>query len=136
MRVPLILFIILPIVELILFIEVGSIIGSGYVIISIVLTALIGYLVIKLKIKNIHFNLVNIINLQDLYKEYTSGVYSFLGSILLIIPGYLTDILGLAMILKIFSPNLQKYSKSPQSAKKDNQRRNNKIIDGEYRKDE
>ena len=56
MKIPGYIFILLPIIELIIFIEVGSYIGSLNVIISIIFTIFLGYYLIKSKIKNISLN--------------------------------------------------------------------------------
>ena len=99
MKIPGYIFILLPIVELIIFIEVGSYIGSLNVIISIIFTIFLGYYLIKSKIKNISLNMMNISNIQDVYQQYTSSFYSFLAGLLLIVPGYLTDVMGLLLLL-------------------------------------
>ena len=82
----------LPIIELILFIEIGSLMGSLSVILSIFITALLGYYLIKQKLRSIGLSVFNFGNIQDIYTEYTSNIYSILAGVLLIIPGYLTDI--------------------------------------------
>lgn len=135
MRLPLILFIILPILELIVFIEVGSIIGSAYVILSIIFSALLGYIIIKYRLKNIELNLFDINNFKGLYKEYTSSVYIFIGSILLIIPGYITDSLGIAAIVGLLRPKFVKYDRYDKPTKSDTSKKHN-IIDAEYRDDD
>jgi UPF0716 protein FxsA len=101
MKIPGYIFILLPIVELIIFIEVGSYIGSFNVIISIIFTIFLGYYLIKSKIKNISLNMMNISNIQDVYQQYTSSFYSFLAGLLLIVPGYLTDCYGFTIIITI-----------------------------------
>ena len=80
MKIPGYIFILLPIIELVIFIEVGSYIGSFNVIISIIFTIFLGYYLIKSKIKNISLNMMNISNIQDVYQQYTSSFYSFLST--------------------------------------------------------
>ena len=94
MKIPGYIFLLLPIIELIIFIEVGSFIGSFNVIISIIFTIFLGYYLIKSKIKNITFSMMSISNIQDMYQQYESSIYSFLAGVLLIVPGYLTDLIG------------------------------------------
>ena len=106
MKIPGYIFILLPIIELIIFIEVGSYIGSFNVIISIIFTIFLGYYLIKSKIKNISLNMMNISNIQDVYQQYTSSFYSFLAGLLLIVPGYLTDVMGLLLLLPFLRPQL------------------------------
>ena len=119
----------LPIVELILFIEIGSLIGSFYVILSIFLTIFLGYYLIKQKLRGIGLSLFNIGNIQNMYEQHTDNIYTILAGILLIIPGYLTDAAGLVILLPFFRPKVsyifnQKYGKK--SSK-------NNVIEGDYR---
>ena len=92
MKMPGYIFLLLPIIELIIFIEIGSYIGSFNVIISIIFTIFLGYYLIKSKIKNITFSMMSISNIQDMYQQYESSIYSFLAGVLLIVPGYLTAV--------------------------------------------
>ena len=59
--------IILPILELILFIEIGSFIGSLGVILSIIITMFLGYYLIKQKLRTIRLGLFNPNNFTNLY---------------------------------------------------------------------
>ena len=119
----------LPVIELIMFIEIGSIIGSLYVILSILITAFLGYYLIKQKLRNLGISLFSLNNMNNIYSEYASSMYSLLGGILLIIPGYLTDTAGLILMLPVFRPKLSSFFESKYS-KKSNK---NNIIDGDYR---
>ena len=123
------MIILLPIIELILFIEVGSVIGSLYVVLSIFITIFLGYYLIRQNLRNISFKVFRVTSIEDIYKKYTSSIYSFVGGILLIVPGYLTDILGIAIMLPIFRPKLSSYmdKKYGKKSSKSN------IIEGEYR---
>ena len=119
----------LPIIELIIFIEIGSLIGSFSVILSIFITIFLGYYLIKRKLRGIGLTLSNIGNIQNMYEQYTNNIYSILAGILLIVPGYLTDVAGLVILLPFFRPKLsrifnQRYGKK--STK-------NNVIEGDYR---
>ena len=64
-----------------------------------------------------------------MYEQYNNSIYSILAGILLIIPGYLTDVAGLVILLPFFRPKLshifnQRYGKK---SSKDN------VIEGDYR---
>ncbi len=122
----------LPIIELILFIEVGSLMGSLSVILSIFITALLGYYLIKQKLRSIGLSVFNFGNFQDIYKEYTSNIYSILAGVLLIIPGYLTDISGLIILLPFFRPRLTSFFDHKYGAKV----KKNNVIEGNYRDDD
>ena len=129
MSYPKYILFLLPIVELILFIEIGSLIGSFYVILSIFLTIFLGYYLIKQKLRGIGLSLFNIGNIQNMYEQHTDNIYTILAGILLIIPGYLTDAAGLVILLPFFRPKLsyiftQKYGRK--SSK-------NNVIEGDYR---
>ena len=129
MRYSSIMILVLPILELIIFIEVGSVIGILYVILSIFITMFLGYYLIKQKLRKIGLSIFDISNLRDVYEHYTSSMYSLFGGVLLIIPGYLTDFVGLAVMLPIFRPRLSNYFDSKYGRKPTN----NKIIEGDYR---
>ena len=135
MKIPGYIFLLLPIIELIIFIEVGSYIGSFNVIISIIFTIFLGYYLIKSKIKNISFNMMSIPNLQDMYQQYESSIYSFFAGILLIVPGYLTDLIGLLLLLPFLRPQLSNYFNFKHHSRRSNTNKNN-IIDGNYRDDD
>ena len=129
MSYPKYILFLLPIVELIIFIEIGSLIGSFYVVLSIFLTIFLGYYLIKQKLRCIGLSLFNIGNIQNMYEQHTDNIYTILAGILLIIPGYLTDAAGLVILLPFFRPKVsfifnQKYSKK--SSK-------NNVIEGDYR---
>ena len=129
MSYPKYILFLLPIIELIIFIEIGSLIGSFYVVLSIFLTIFLGYYLIKQKLRGIGLSLFNIGNIQNMYEQYTDNIYSILAGILLIIPGYLTDAAGLVILLPFFRPKVsyifnQKYGKK--SSK-------NNVIEGDYR---
>ena len=119
----------LPIIELIIFIEIGSLIGSFSVILSIFITILLGYYLIKRKLRGIGLTLFNIGNIQNLYEQYTNNIYSILAGILLIVPGYLTDVAGLVILLPFFRPKLSRIFNQRYGEKSSK----NNVIEGDYR---
>ena len=135
MKIPGYIFLLLPIIELIIFIEVGSYIGSFNVIISIIFTIFLGYYLIKSKLKNISFSMMSISNIQDMYQQYESSIYSFLAGVLLIVPGYLTDLIGLILLLPFLRPQLSNYFNFKRQSDRSNSNKSN-IIDGNYRDDD
>jgi|TARA_A100001011_G_scaffold240787_1_gene248767 UPF0716 protein FxsA len=135
MKIPGYVFILLPIIELIIFIEIGSYIGSLNVIISIILTIFLGYYLIKSRIKNISIRMLKISNIQDIYQQYTSSIYSFLAGLLLIIPGYITDVIGLLLLFPFMRPELSHYFNFKHKSGRANVNKDN-IIDGKYRDDD
>ena len=129
MSYPKYILFLLPIVELIIFIEIGSLIGSFYVVLSIFLTIFLGYYLIKQKLKGIGLSLFNIGNIQNMYEQYTDNIYSILAGILLIIPGYLTDAAGLVILLPFFRPKLSRIFNQRYGEKSSK----NNVIEGDYR---
>tara|TARA_B100000900_G_scaffold14538_1_gene11660 strand:- start:198 stop:605 length:408 start_codon:yes stop_codon:yes gene_type:complete len=134
MRFQSYILILLPIVELILFIEVGSHIGSINVILSIIFTIFLGYYLIKRKLRTISLGMLNLNNMHDVYAQYRTGIYSFLGGILLIIPGYLTDIIGFIILLPFLRPKISHYFESRYKSESSKHNKKN-IIDADYRDD-
>ncbi len=129
------ILILIPLSELIIFIEIGSYIGSLNVILWIFLTIFIGIYLIKSKLRSIKLSLFNIRSIQDIQQQYTTDIYSLLAGILLIVPGFLTDTLGFFLLLPFIRPMISKYVKTDnKKADRDNNKTN--IIDGDYRDDE
>ena len=79
--------------------------------------------------------MMNISNIQDVYQQYTSGFYSLLAGLLLIVPGYLTDFMGLLLLLPFLRPQLSKHFNFKNKSGQTNNDKNN-IIDGNYRDDD
>ena len=129
MRLSKYVLVLLPIFELILFIEIGALIGSLNVILSIIVGMFLGYYLIKQKLRTIRLSLFSPNNFMNLYTEYSSSIYPLLGGFLLIIPGYLTDLLGLISFLPFMRPKINSYVDN-RYGRKNNK---NNIIDGEYR---
>ena len=103
------ILLLLPIAELIMFIEIGSYIGSLNVVISIIFTVFIGYFLIRKKLRDISLGMLNPKNIHEVYAQYTTSIYSFLGGLLLIIPGYITDLIGLIVLMPFFRPQLSRF---------------------------
>ena len=78
---------------------------------------------------------MNISNIQDMYQQYTSSIYSFLAGLLLIIPGYLTDVIGLLLLLPFLRPQLSNYFNFKHKRGRSNNNESN-IIDCNYRDDD
>lgn len=129
------ILILIPLLELIIFIEIGSYIGSLNVILWIFLTIFFGVYLIKSKLRSIKLSLFNIRSLQDIHQQYTTDIYLILAGILLIVPGFLTDIVGLFLLFPFFRPMFSKYVKAD-NKRADTNRNKANIIDGDYRDDE
>ena len=123
--------ILIPIIEIYLFIEIGGQIGAGYTILFILLTAVIGLYFAKLEgINTIRSGMNQLTNNQIPIYEMVSGAALAFAAVLLIIPGFATDIIGFLLIIP-FTRNLlfkfitKKYKKTKVNGEDD-------LIEGEY----
>tara|TARA_S200000501_G_scaffold67785_1_gene59377 strand:- start:524 stop:949 length:426 start_codon:yes stop_codon:yes gene_type:complete len=128
---PVLLSIILiPIVEIYLFIKIGSQIGAFNTILLIFITAMIGVYYAKYEgLNTIKSGFVQMIKNQLPAYEIISGAAIAFAAVLLIIPGFATDFFGFLLIFPITRKLIlgrlsNKFQKS--EVKKNN------FIDGEY----
>ena len=95
------LFIFIPIFEIIIFITVGSNIGIINTIVIILITALVGIFFIRRQGIQLLFNAQE--NLKEGImpaQEIKGGIFLLISGLLLITPGFFTDIIGFLMFLK------------------------------------
>ena len=126
----LIFIILIPIIEIYLFIHIGTIIGAISTIFLIFVTAIIGIYYAKYEGLNTlrsGFNQISK-NKTPTY-EVLSGAAIALGAILLIVPGFLTDSLGFLIIFPITRKII--FYKIIKRFKKENNN-NNDYVDGEF----
>ena len=122
--------ILIPILEIYLFIKIGSQIGAFNTILLIFVTAIIGIYYAKYEgLNNIRSGFSQIFKNELPAYEIISGAAIAFAAILLIIPGFATDIIGFLLIFpitrKLFLSNFT--SKIKKKEKKDND-----FIDGTY----
>ncbi|MBK1838809.1 FxsA family protein [Azospirillum sp. YIM B02556] len=98
---PLLLILLLPILEIVGFIQVGDWIGAGPTIGLLALSAVVGVLLVR------HQGLASLSRAQAAAARgeapigtVLDGFCAVLAGILLIIPGFLTDILGIALLIR------------------------------------
>ena len=102
MNTVLLAVILIPIVEIYLFIKIGSQIGALNTIILIFLTAIIGVYYAKYEgINTLRSGVTQIIKNQIPAFELISGAAIAFAAVLLILPGFATDIVGFLLILPI-----------------------------------
>ena len=130
MNTSLILIVLIPILEIYLFIKIGSEIGAFLTIFLVFVTAILGLLYARIEGFNTLRNGVQKIleNKVPLY-EIISGAALAIGALLLILPGFATDFVGLILIFpftrKLILHNFsKKYSEKKYKTKE-------KYIDGE-----
>ena len=122
--------ILIPVIEIYLFIKIGSQIGAISTIILIFTTAIVGIYYAKYEGLNTLRSGFNQLNKNEAPTyEVISGAAIALAALLLIIPGFATDIMGFLIILPISRKFFLK-----KFLKKTNQRKTkkNNFIDGEF----
>ena len=122
--------IIIPVLEVYLFIKIGSQIGAFNTILLIFLTAIIGVYYAKYEgLNTIKSGFMQMVKNEVPAYEIISGAAIAFGAILLIVPGFATDVLGFLLIFpitrKIIFGNLSNKFKKQEIKKND-------LIDGEY----
>ena len=128
---PVLLSIILiPILEIYLFIKIGSQIGAFNTILLIFITAFIGVYYAKYEgLNTLKSGLIQLSKNDPPTYGMLSGAAIALAALLLIIPGFATDVLGFFLIFpisrKFFFKKLSKKFNSQNNNKKD-------FIDGDY----
>ena len=130
MNTVLLLIILIPIVEIYLFIKIGSQIGAFTTISLIFVTAIIGVYYVRYEgLNTLKSGVTQLYKNQMPLFELMSGAALAVAALLLILPGFATDLLGFLIIFpltrKIFFQLLSKKTKSGMHIKDD-------LIEGEY----
>ena len=130
MNPALITIILLPILEIYLFIKIGSQIGAFNTILLIFLTAIIGVYYARYEgLNTIKSGFLQMVKNEVPAYEIISGAAIAFAALLLIIPGFATDFLGFLLIFpisrKIIFGRLSKKFKKKQTEK-------NNFIEGEF----
>ena len=130
MNTLLLTLILVPVVEIYLFIKIGAQIGAFNTISLIFITAIIGVIYARYEgLNNLRSGFSQLIKKEIPAYEIISGAAITFAALLLIIPGFATDIFGFILIFpitrKLFLGKLsKKFETKPQSKKT--------YIDGEY----
>jgi UPF0716 protein FxsA len=125
--------ILIPVIEIYLFIKIGSQIGALTTILLIFTTAIVGIYYAKYEgLNTLKSGFIQLGKKETPAYEIISGAAIAIAALLLIIPGFATDVLGFLIIFPItrkliFSKfiNKSKFNKSKYEEKKD-------FIDGEF----
>ena len=130
MNTLLLSIILIPIIEIYLFIKIGSQIGAFKTILLIFFTAVVGVYYAKHEgLNTIRSGLTNMVKNRVPAYELISGAAIAFAAILLIIPGFATDILGFLLIFPLTRKLLfGKFSKSYSNSKKEKKN----FIEGEF----
>ena len=120
----------LTIIEIYLFISIGSEIGAFTTILLIFSTAIIGVYYARYEgLKTLKSGFVQLSKNEPPSYEIFSGAGIAFAALLLIIPGFLTDLIG---FLLIFPFSRRMMFKSFLNNRKKNKNQKNNFIDGEY----
>ena len=127
MKTTILMIIFIPIIEIYLFIKIGSQIGAISTISLILFTAMLGVFYARYEGFNTLRSAINQLVKNEIpFYEIISGAAIAIAALLLILPGFLTDFIGLLIILpptrKLFFKKIT--SNYPQKKKN--------FIDGEY----
>ena len=126
----LLVIILVPVIEIYLFIKIGTQIGAIYTISLIFLTAIIGVYYAKYEgLNTLRSVFSQISSNEPPTYEIISGAAIALGAIMLIIPGFATDLFGFLIIFPItrgllLSKFIKKFKKT--------QKEKNNFIEGEF----
>ena len=134
-------FIVLPILEMYILIEVGSFIGALNTIGLVLLTALLGLILLRQQGFRTLLNARNKLMQAELpAEEIVTGIFLAIGGALLLTPGFVTDFIGFMCLLPFTRSFLMSliatsfFDVSGFSQKKEEKQGN--WIEGEYKKDE
>ena len=130
MNTVLLAVILIPIIEIYLFIKIGSQIGAFSTIFLVFFTAVVGLYYAKYEgINTLRSGMMQIIKNQIPDHELVSGAAIAFAAVLLIIPGFATDLIGFLLIIpptrKLI---LGRFNKKFESKK----RKKNDFIEGEF----
>ena len=130
MNALLLLIIGIPLIEIYLFIKIGSQIGAFNTILLIFITAIIGIYYAKYEgLNTIKSGFLQIVKNEVPAYEIISGAVIAFAALLLIIPGFATDLLGFFLIFPLTRKLI--FGKISNKFKKQQTKRND-LIDGEF----
>ena len=130
MNTILLLLISIPLIEIYLFIKIGSYIGAFNTISLILITAIVGIIYARYEgFNTLRSGISQLIKNEIPVYEIISGAALAFAALLLILPGFATDLIGLILIFpptrKLILKNFSKKYTSKNQKKKD-------YIDGEF----
>ena len=130
MNSVLLAIILVPVIEIYLFIKIGSQIGALTTITLIFVTAILGIVYARYEgLNTLKSAFVQLIKNEIPAYEIVSGAAITFAALLLIIPGFATDIIGFLLIFPLSRKFILKLLSSKFRMKK---KTNEKFIDGEY----
>ena len=133
MNTAIILILGIPLIEIYLFIKVGSQIGALNTVLLILITAIVGIWYARYEgFNTLRSGMSQLVRNEVPLYEMISGAAIAFAALLLILPGFATDIIGILLIFPVTRKIiLSKYSKKYSSKKKSKNVGKN-FIEGEY----
>ena len=133
MNTAIILILGIPIIEIYLFIKVGSQIGALNTILLILTTAVVGIWYARYEgFNTLRSGMSQLIKNELPLYEIVSGAAIAFAALLLILPGFATDMIGILLVFPVTRKIiLSRYSKKYSSKNKNNIKKKN-YIEGEY----
>ena len=94
------LFLIVPLIEIALFIQIGGIIGLGWTLLIVILTAILGAMLVRSQGLAVLNELrESLENLRDPVESLAHGAMILFSGALLLTPGFFTDAVGFALLV-------------------------------------
>ena len=129
MNTLLLILLFVPLIEIYLFIQIGGQIGAFNTILIILLTAVVGIYFVRLQgLNTLKSGVTQLYKNQIPVYEMMSGAALAMAALLLIIPGFATDIIGFLLALPITRNLIFKYLGKKYKKKK----LKDDLIEGEY----
>ena len=129
MNTLLLIFLLVPIIEIYLFIQIGGQIGAFNTILIIMLTAILGIFFVRIQgLKTLRSGVTRLYKNQIPVYELISGAALALAAVLLITPGFATDTIGFLLVLPLTRNLIFKFFRN--KYKKKNYK--DDLIEGEY----
>ena len=133
MNTALLLILGIPLIEIYLFIKVGSEIGAVNTILLILTTAIVGIWYARYEgFNTLRSGMSQLVKNELPLYEIVSGAAIAFAALLLILPGFATDIVGILLVFPLTRKIiLSKYSKKYSSKKRSNDKNKN-YVEGEF----
>jgi len=132
MNTALIIILSIPLIEIYLFIKIGSYVGAFNTISLILITAIIGVAYARHEgFNTLKSGISHLMKNEIPIYEIISGAALTFAAILLILPGFATDIIGILLIFPYTRKLFIKYFSKNYFQKKNKEEKN--FIDGEYK---
>ena len=129
MNTLLVVILFVPLVEIYLFIQIGGQIGAFNTILIILLTAVIGIYFVRMQgLSTLKSGVTQIYRNQIPIYELISGAALAIAALLLIIPGFATDIIGFFLVMPVTRNIIFKYLEKKYKKEKNK----DDLIEGEY----